>query len=164
MKIGLLSDTHSYIDAVIIKQLKECKEIWHNGDFGEGVHVELEKIAPLRGVYGNIDHNALRHQFPEFLNYEINGLKVLMIHIGGYPEKYNKRSKELIQKYKPQLFLSGHSHICKIMRDDKNKLIHMNPGAAGKHGFHKIRTMITFEITNGKINEVKVIELGPRTS
>lgn len=164
MKIGLLSDTHSYIDAEIIKQLKDCHEIWHAGDFGGKVHTELEKIAPLKGVYGNIDSGDLRHQFPEILNYEIEGVKVLMIHIGGYPNKYNKKTKELIEKIRPQLFISGHSHICKIMRDDKNNLIHMNPGAAGRHGFHKVRTMITFEISDKKITNVKVIELGLRVS
>ena len=164
MKIGLISDTHGYLDSSVHKYFEDCQEVWHVGDFGPNVDVLLRKQYKVRGVYGNIDDATCKIDNPEYQYFEVAGLTVLMIHIGGYPERYSKRAKELIQKYKPQVFISGHSHICKVMRDSKNKLIHLNPGAAGVQGFHKIKTIMRFEIESTKMKNLQVIELGPRVS
>jgi len=164
MKIGLISDTHSYLDSEIVQHFKDCDEIWHAGDIGDiSVIHSLEKIALVRAVFGNIDGNDIRKQFKEHLMFSIQGLKIWITHIGGYPGNNNRDLKSKIHHLKPDLFICGHSHILKITRDPIIKnLIHMNPGAAGKYGFHKVKTLITFEIKHGKITNVNVIELGPR--
>ncbi len=162
-KIGLLSDTHDFLDEQVFKYFEKVDEIWHAGDFG---NMELaEKLAsfkPLKGVFGNIDGQDIRSIYPENLIFNCEEVKVYMTHIGGYPPKYNSRSKAIIKENKPQLFISGHSHILKIMYDDKLNCLHMNPGAAGKQGLHKIRTLIRFDIDGADIKNCEVIELGKR--
>jgi uncharacterized protein len=164
MKIGLLSDTHSYLDDQIIRLLTGCDEIWHAGDFGTiEVSDKLNEIAPLRGVYGNIDAADIRQVHPKVNRFTAEGLDVMMTHIGGYPGKYHPDVRQVIKTNPPQLYITGHSHILKIMPDKSlNNLLHINPGAAGKHGFHKVRTMVRFDITNGKLENLQVIELGKR--
>ncbi|MBU4539436.1 MAG: metallophosphatase family protein [Weeksellaceae bacterium] len=162
-KILLLSDSHSYIDERILEYAKQADEIWHCGDFGNpAVIEELEKITTLRGVYGNIDGEKVRKIFPEVLRFTCESVEVLMIHIGGYPGKYSPLAKKEITENPPKLFISGHSHILKAMYDQKNSLLHLNPGACGKEGWHKMRTMMRFEITQDKIENLEVIELGKR--
>jgi uncharacterized protein len=163
-RIGLLSDTHHYMDQKILDHLKNCDEIWHCGDFGTTtVSDELKKlIKPVRGVYGNIDGQDIRSEFPEVLAFNCEDVKVLMIHIGGYPNRYSPLAKKEIEKYRPQLFISGHSHILKIMFDEKYQCLHMNPGAAGNQGWHKTRTLIRFTIDKKNIKDCEVIELGTR--
>ncbi|GET45270.1 metallophosphoesterase family protein [Capnocytophaga felis] len=159
MKILLLSDTHSYIDDKILNYAKQVDEIWHCGDFGSMEVVEaLEKIKPVRGVYGNIDGAEIRSKFPEVNRFCCEGVEVLMIHIGGYPDKYTSLAKKEIISKTPKIFISGHSHILKIMYDRKFQLLHLNPGAVGKHGWQTVRTMIRFEIDGGEIKNVEVIE------
>ena len=163
MKILLLSDTHSHLDDAIVKYAKQADEIWHVGDIGNlKVTDTLKTIKPLRGVYGNIDNTEARAEFPLDNRFMIDGLDVWMTHIGGYPNKYNVRIKEAIKQNPPKLFISGHSHILKVQYDPKLGLLHMNPGAAGKHGFHQIRTMLRFEILKGEIKNLEVIELEKR--
>lgn len=163
MKILLLSDTHSYIDARILDYASQADEVWHAGDIGDlRVTDELSKVANLRAVYGNIDNAEIRREFPLNNRFNANGLDVLMTHIGGYPGKYSPAIREDIYSNPPQLFISGHSHILKVMPDKKLNLIHMNPGACGVHGFHHVRTMIRFELNSGKIENPEVIELGKR--
>jgi len=163
MKILLLSDTHSHIDNRIISYAKNADEIWHVGDIGDlKVTDTLKKLKPLRAVYGNIDNKDARAEFPLDNKFTVNGLSVWMTHIGGYPNKYNIRIKEVIKQKPPMLFISGHSHILKVQYDAKLNLLHMNPGAAGKHGFHQIRTMLRFEIKNAEVKNLEVIELGKR--
>jgi putative phosphoesterase len=165
MKIGLLSDTHSYLDERILYHLSSCDEIWHAGDFGSlEVSDTLAGLKPLRGVYGNIDDQRIRLVHPKVNRFNCEGLEVLMTHIGGYPGKYHPDIRNEIQLNPPGLFITGHSHILKIMPDKKLNLLHLNPGAAGKHGFHQVRTMILFEINAGKIEKLQVIELGKRVS
>jgi putative phosphoesterase len=163
MKIGLLSDTHSYLDDRILHHLSACDEIWHAGDFGSlEVSDTLASLKPLRGVYGNIDDQTIRLIHPKVNRFNVNGLEVLMTHIGGYPGKYHPDIRNEIKDNPPQLFITGHSHILKIMPDKTLGLLHINPGAAGVHGFHKVRTMVTFAINAGRIENLKVIELGKR--
>jgi uncharacterized protein len=164
MKIGLISDTHSFLDPKVDVYFENCDEVWHIGDFGISVADKLKEKYALRGVYGNIDEILIREEFPEYLFFEINGLKVLMIHIGGYPGRYTKKAVELIKQYKPQLVITGHSHICKVMKDTKNNLLHINPGAAGNHGFHQMKTIMRFEIEKGVIKNLQAIELGLRST
>lgn len=165
MKILLLSDTHSYIDDAMRKHADWSDEIWHAGDWGQfSVYEELKAIKPVRGVYGNIDGQDIRSVCPLHNRFVIEGLHVWMTHIGGYPGRYNPKIRAAIQASPPGLFISGHSHILKIIRDPKLGLLHMNPGAAGIHGFHKMRTMIRFEVNTGRILNPAVIELGPRSS
>lgn len=162
-KILLLSDTHSYMDDRIIDYAREADEIWHGGDFGSMEVIEqLEKIKPMKGVYGNIDHAKIRSEFPEVNRFSCENVEVLMIHIGGYPGKYTPLAKEEIAKKAPKLFISGHSHILKVMYDQKNSLLHLNPGACGKQGWHKMRTMMRFVIDDTEIKDLEVIELGPK--
>lgn len=161
--ILLLSDTHSHLDERILKYAQQVDEIWHCGDFGNMEIVEqLEKIKPLRGVYGNIDNHTIRASFPEVLRFTCENVEVLMIHIGGYPGKYSPLAKTEIQKQAPKLFISGHSHILKAMYDQKNSLLHLNPGACGRSGWHKMRTMMRFQINGDQIENLEVIELGTR--
>lgn len=161
-KILLLSDTHSYMEDRILSYASEADEVWHCGDFGAGVAGKIKKIKPLKGVYGNIDDQLIRKEFPEVNCFECERVKVLMIHIGGYPGKYTPLAKANISEHQPKLFISGHSHILKAMYDDKNKLLHLNPGAAGNSGWHKVRTMMRFEIEGEEIKNLEVIELGTR--
>jgi len=165
-RIGLLSDTHGYLNPKIFSYFDACDEVWHGGDIGTVETAdELESFKTLRAVYGNIDGNALRTRYPEDLFFEIEGLSVYMTHIGGYPPKYNKRTRPIIQARKPDLFIAGHSHILKIMRDKNiGDLLHINPGAAGKQGFHKVSTLVRFSVVDGRISDLQVIELGKRTS
>ena len=166
IRIGLLSDTHNYINPKIFNYFRDCNEVWHAGDIGDVQTADqLEAFKPLRAVYGNIDGGKLRIRYPEDLFFEIEGLQVYMTHIGGYPPKYNSRTRKIIQTRKPDLFIDGHSHILKIMRD-KNipNLLHINPGAAGRQGFHKVSTIVRFSVDAAKISDLQVIELGPRSA
>jgi hypothetical protein len=162
-RILLLSDTHSHIDDAIIKYAKKADEIWHAGDIGD-LHVtdSLRKIKPLRAVYGNIDDNKAQLDFPLDHKFKCEDVGVWMTHIGGYPNRYNPRIKEEIKQNPPKLFISGHSHILKVMWDKKLNLLHMNPGACGKHGFHEVRTMLQFVIDGENIKDLAIIELGNR--
>jgi len=159
-KILLLSDTHSYVDENILSYVKNADEVWHAGDLGS-IYIadEIKKIKPLRAVYGNIDDKLIRSEFPLDAIFTIEKVKVWMTHIGGYPNRYNARIKEDINKNPPNLFISGHSHILKVMFDKKLNLLHMNPGAVGISGFHKVRTMLRFEIENENIKNLEIIEI-----
>jgi uncharacterized protein len=159
-RIGLISDTHGFLDEAVLDHFKNCDEIWHAGDFGSGVIEPLRNFKLLKGVYGNIDDAAIRPDFPEQLLFMCEEVKVMMRHIGGYPPKYNAETKKQVQLHRPQLFISGHSHILKIMYDDKLQCLHMNPGAAGKQGWHKVRTLIRFVIDGKEMKDCEVIELG----
>lgn len=162
-KILLLSDTHSYIDEQILKFARQADEVWHAGDIGDlKVTDTLKKIKPLRAVYGNIDDKDARAEFPLDLKFTIENITIWMTHIGGYPNKYNLRIREEIKQNPPKIFISGHSHILKVQYDKKLELLHLNPGAAGKHGFHKIRTMLRFEIDKSDIKNLEIIELAKR--
>ncbi|TDU39357.1 hypothetical protein BXY82_1380 [Gelidibacter sediminis] len=158
-KILLLSDTHSYIDEAIIKHVKAADEVWHAGDIGDlTVTDTIKKLKPLRAVYGNIDGTDARKEFSENNRFMCENVDVFITHIGGYPGKYNNRVRELLYKNPPKLFICGHSHILKVMPDKKLNLLHMNPGAIGKHGFHTVRTMLRFTIDESKIDNLEVIE------
>jgi len=162
-QIGIISDTHSYLDDNVFKHFSNCDEIWHIGDFGSiEIANKLKAFKPLKGVYGNIDDSDIREEFPLVLFFKCEGVQVLMTHIGGYPQKYNTSSKLLIKQHKPQLFLSGHSHILKVMYDDSLKCLHINPGAAGFHGWHAVRTLVRIKIDGSIIKDCEVIELGSR--
>lgn len=162
-RIGLISDTHNYLDPAVFEHFKNVDEVWHAGDFGGAVIAdELRAFKPLRGVYGNIDGNDIYSVYPEQLVFKCEDVRVMMRHIGGYPPKYNPETKNEILINKPQLVISGHSHILKIIYDEKLNCLHMNPGAAGKHGWHKIRTLVRFAIDGKEIKDCEVIELGPR--
>lgn len=158
-KILLLSDTHSYIDDRILEYAQKADEIWHAGDIGDiSVTDRLAKIKPLRAVYGNIDDSKVRAEFPLHNRFTLEDVDVWMTHIGGYPGKYNPTIRKEITENPPKLFICGHSHILKVMPDKQLGLIHMNPGAVGKHGFQKVRTMLRFELNKGKIENLEVIE------
>lgn len=161
LRIGLLSDTHNYLDPALSKYLDSCDQVWHAGDIGTvSICQELEKIKPLTAVYGNIDGQDIRKIYPKHQQFNCEQVKVLMTHIGGYPEKYSKEALALIQATAPQLFICGHSHILKVMFDKKYNLLHINPGAAGMQGFHHIKTMVRFTIDKKDIKNLEVIELG----
>jgi uncharacterized protein len=162
-KILLLSDTHDYIDKRILSYVQKVDEVWHAGDIGNlDVTDQIEELKTLRAVYGNVDGKDARVSFPEFEQFYCEQVSVLMTHIGGYPGRYTLKIKELLSKSTPKLFICGHSHILKVMQDKKYKLLHMNPGAAGIKGFHKIRTMLRFEINGDEVQNLEVIELGQR--
>lgn len=162
-KILLLSDTHSFIDDQILKFVHQADEVWHAGDIGDlEVTDKIKEIKPLRAVYGNIDDANARMLFPLDEKFSIENVSIWMTHIGGYPNNYNLRIREEIQQNRPKIFISGHSHILKVQFDQKLQLLHLNPGAAGKYGFHKIRTMLRFELENGEIKNLEIIELGIR--
>src|SRR6476620_11118454 len=164
-KIGLISDTHSYLDEKVFAHFKDVDEIWHGGDFGNAAIADaLKAFKPLRGVYGNIDDYDISGEFPEELIFMCEGVKVFIKHIGGYPGRYAPGVKNTIIKEKPQLFISGHSHILKIMYDDKLQCLHINPGAAGLQGWHKVKTLVRFVIDGREIKNCEVIELGKRGS
>jgi len=161
--IGLISDTHGYLDEAVFKHFENCDEIWHAGDFGTiEVADKLNAFKPLRGVYGNIDGQDVRLQYPEHLRFECEELKVWITHIGGYPGRYAPEIREEIYKNPPGLFISGHSHILKVIYDKKISCLHLNPGAAGKQGWHKVRTLLRFCISGEKIHNLDVIELAKR--
>ena len=166
-RIGLISDTHGYFDPAIEKHLAQCDEIWHAGDWGAGAGTGLASLSSLtnariRGVYGNIDGNDIRSLYPEQLVFTCEEVKVMIRHIGGYPPKYNPETRKELLLHRPQLFISGHSHILKVMYDDKLQCLHMNPGAAGKQGWHKVRTLIRFVIDGKEMKDCEVVELGGR--
>ncbi len=163
MHIGLLSDTHSFLDPKVLHYFEDCDEIWHAGDLGSMALVkELEAFKPLRAVYGNIDNAEIRASCPENLIWDCNGLKVFMTHIGGYPGRYNSRVKKILNEEKPGLYICGHSHILKIIPDKVRGLLHINPGAAGNHGFHQVKTLVRFRVEDAKIQDLEVIEIGRR--
>ncbi|MEM6686298.1 MAG: metallophosphoesterase family protein [Bacteroidota bacterium] len=162
-KILLLSDTHSHMDDQILKHVHNADEVWHAGDIGNlSVTDTIKSLKPLRGVYGNIDDDKARMEFPEHNRFLCEDVDVWITHIGGYPNKYNVRVRDEIRQNPPQLFICGHSHILKVMFDKKLNLLHMNPGACGKHGFHKVRTMLRFVIDKDKIKDLEIIELANR--
>jgi len=162
-KILLLSDTHSYIDTQILKFIKQADEVWHAGDIGDlKVTDTIKNLKPLRAVYGNIDNADARLEFPLDNKFTIENVSVWMTHIGGYPNKYNQRIREEIKQNSPTIFISGHSHILKVQYDKKLNVLHLNPGAAGNHGFHKVRTMLRFTIDKKQIKEMEIIELAKR--
>ncbi|MFV8443080.1 metallophosphoesterase family protein [Flavobacterium sp. LB2P44] len=162
-KILLLSDTHSHIDDLILKYVAQADEVWHAGDIGDlAVTDSLKKLKPLRGVYGNIDDATARLEFPLHNRFMCEDVDVWITHIGGYPGKYNATIKSAIETNPPKLFICGHSHILKVIFDKKNNLLHMNPGAAGKSGFHNVRTMLRFVIDKDKIKDLEIIEIEKR--
>lgn len=159
-RIGLISDTHSFLPESVKKFFKDCNQIWHAGDIGHiEVVNELRKIAPIKAVYGNIDGGEIRNLYPEKQFAEIEGMKIFMIHIGGYPGKYQKGVKKILQENKIDLFISGHSHILKVMPDNDLNLLHINPGSVGNSGFHQVKTAVKFEIENGKVQNLEVLEM-----
>jgi putative phosphoesterase len=162
-KIGLLSDTHGYWDKRYQQYFAECDEIWHAGDIGSmEIAEKLSEIAPLRAVYGNIDGQDIRHRYPQINRFEVEGADVLIKHIGGYPGNYDSSIRGSILVRPPKLFISGHSHILKVMYDKTLQMLHINPGAAGISGFHKTRTLVRFTVDNGAFSDLEVIELGER--
>lgn len=164
MRIGLISDTHGFLDPKVFEYFAEVDQIWHAGDVGTvDIIEELGAFKPTLGVYGNVDGQDIRQLFPENQMFMCEGLKVFMTHIGGKPPKYNPRVRPLINKHLPQLFICGHSHILAVMHDEKRPgVLYMNPGAAGRHGFHKERTLLRFTIEKGKPRDLEVIKLGTR--
>ncbi|NND11889.1 MAG: metallophosphoesterase family protein [Flavobacteriaceae bacterium] len=157
--ILLLSDTHGHMDKDILKYVNQADEVWHAGDIGSlDVTDAIVKHKPLKAVYGNIDDDVIRREFPLNNRFMCEGVDVWITHIGGYPGRYDRRIKDEIKETPPKLFISGHSHILKVMPDKKLNLLHMNPGAIGKHGFHKVRTMLRFKIDGKDIKDLEVIE------
>lgn len=168
MKVVLLSDTHSYLDPSVLPHCTECDEIWHAGDIGDTAVVDalqsrsLSGLKPLRAVFGNIDDRDLQSRFPEDLWFDCEGLKIWMTHIGGTPPNYNPRVKKILSERVPDVFICGHSHILKVKKDKKLNFLYVNPGAAGNHGFHIMKTIIRMEIVDAKIKKLEVVELGKR--
>ncbi|MDR2679340.1 MAG: metallophosphatase family protein [Tannerella sp.] len=163
IRIGLLSDTHGWWDDKYVKYFGTCDEIWHAGDIGsETLARDLADIKPLRAVYGNIDGYPLRRQFPMTAQFKVEDIKVMMTHIGGYPGRYDPSVRAELYAAKPQLFISGHSHILKVMFDKNLRCLHINPGAAGISGFQQVRTLVRFVIDGSEIKELEIIELGNR--
>jgi len=164
MFIGLLSDTHGYLDEKIFAHFKDCDEVWHAGDIGSAALVDaLKAFKPLRAVYGNIDDKTIQARVPEDLFFDCEGIKVFMTHIGGKPPTYNPRVKKLLLQSNPDLFICGHSHMLQVKRDATlNNMLFVNPGAAGNHGFHVMKTLIRFEIQDKTIKNMEAIELGKR--
>ena len=161
--IGLMSDTHGFLEEDMLGYFADCDEIWHAGDIGEnGVADRLARFKPLRAVYGNIDGTETRMRFPEDLHFFCEGLKVFMTHIGGNPGRYYPRVRQLLKADPPDLFICGHSHILKIVPDQQFALLHINPGACGQEGFHLMRTMVRFRVDHGRLEGLEVIELGRR--
>ncbi len=160
-RIGLISDTHSFLDPAVFEHFKNCDEIWHAGDFGNMEVIEaLQKFKPLKGVYGNIDSPEIRQLFPEQNIFTCEKVKVFMQHIGGYPGKYAPGARRTIKEGQPKIFISGHSHILKIMYDDAFQCLHINPGAAGNQGWHKVKTLVRFVIDGENIRDCEIVELG----
>lgn len=164
MKLGIISDTHGYIDDRILHHLSHCDHVLHAGDIGPGAIIDqLEETHPCTAVYGNIDDAATRARLPEHVFLDFEGVSVLMIHIAGAIERYNTNTRKLIERYQPDVLICGHSHILKVKQDKRFGLLHINPGAAGRHGFHKTRTLLTVDAENGSLKDLKLIELGPRS-
>jgi len=164
MRIALLSDTHGHIDTQWASYFEPCDEIWHAGDIGNIEVLDyLESLKPVKAVWGNIDGHILRAELPEVQSFQTEGLKVTMIHIGGYPGRYDPKARQLIEQNRPGLFICGHSHILRVIYDKKYQMLTMNPGAAGIYGFHKIKTMLRFSITDGRVHDAEVIELGQKS-
>lgn len=164
-RIGLISDTHGFLDETVFRYFEQCHEIWHAGDFGHmelAKQIEAQSRLTIKGVYGNIDGQDIRSVYPEQLVFMCEEVKVMMRHIGGYPPGYNPETRKELKLHQPQLFISGHSHILKVMYDDKINCLHMNPGAAGKQGWHKMRTIIRFTIDGKDMKDCEVIELGKK--
>ncbi len=163
-KIGILSDTHGFLDSGVYKHFASCDELWHAGDIGTiELYDELVKFKPLRAVSGNIDNHLIRSVAPENLYFELEGIKVFITHIGGYPGRYDPKAAIFIKNNPVDLFVCGHSHILKVIFDKKLNVLHINPGAAGNHGFHQVKTLVRFEIHQGKPQNMEIIELGKRT-
>jgi len=164
VRIGLLSDTHSYLDDAVFKHFETCDEIWHAGDFGNiDVADKLAAFKPLKGVYGNIDGGDVRLVYPENLRFQCENVDVWMTHIGGYPGKYSPQVKREIYTKPPQLFICGHSHILKVIFDKTISCLHINPGAAGKQGWQKVRTLVKFCISDEKIHNLQIVEMKNKT-
>ena len=165
-RIALLSDTHNYLDPKLFKYIEPCDQVWHAGDIGTiSVCRELEKAnKPIIAVYGNIDGNDIRKIYPKHQRFKCEDASVWITHIGGYPDRYSLDIRDELKKDPPKLFICGHSHILKVMYDKKLGLLHINPGAAGNHGFHKVKTMVRFTIDKDAIKDLEVIELGPRAA
>ena len=163
-RIGLLSDTHGYLDPRIFEHFSNCDEIWHAGDIGDiAIIDQLEKFKPLRVVFGNIDHSEITHRTAEHLQFELEGFSIWITHIGGAPPRYNPAVLPLLKKNLPDIFVCGHSHILRVIRDKElQDMLYINPGAAGKEGFHKIRTILRFNLHEGVISQMEVVELGKR--
>jgi putative phosphoesterase len=164
-RIGLISDTHGFLDEAVFDHFAECDEIWHAGDFGNiqlAEQLETRSGLPIKGVYGNIDGYDVRSIYPEALQFSCEKVKVYMKHIGGYPKRYAPGVKQEIVAAGAKLFISGHSHILKIIYDEELKCLHINPGAAGKQGWHKVRTIVRFSIDGADIKDCQVVELGKR--
>lgn len=162
-RIGLLSDTHGHLDARILDYFAACDEIWHAGDIGTlEIAEKLAKAKPLRAVYGNIDGAEIRQLYPLNLAFELENVSIFMTHIGGYPGRYAKRVQDILLEVRPKLYICGHSHILKVMPDKKLDLLHINPGACGNEGFHKVKTITRFTLDAGNIKDLEVIELGKR--
>lgn len=158
--IGLISDTHSYLHPSVVKFLSQCNEIWHAGDIGDlETAKQIASIKPLKAVYGNIDGQDIRSFYPIYQDFMCEDVRVLMIHIGGYPGRYSPEARKLINTLKPKLFISGHSHILKVIPDNKNDLLHLNPGAAGKNGFHKVITAMKFIVDGKEIRDMEILEI-----
>ncbi len=163
IKILLLSDTHSHIDDTIVKYVNQADEVWHAGDIGSLVVTDtIKSLKPLRAVFGNIDDDKARMEFPLNNRFMCEGVDVWITHIGGYPGKYNQAIREELRANPPKLFICGHSHILKVQFDKSLNLLHMNPGAAGVSGFHQIRTMLRFEIDGDKIQSLEIVEIGKK--
>lgn len=162
-RIGLISDTHHYLDEAVFKHFADCDEIWHAGDFGTiEVAEKLRDFKPFKGVYGNIDGQDVTSEYPKELRWHCEEVEVYMTHIGGYPPRYNPAVKKILTANPPQLFICGHSHILKIMFDDQLQCLHINPGAAGNQGWHKVRTLVRLTIDGTNMKDCEVIELGKR--
>ena len=161
MYIGVLSDTHGVFDNEFREFFKDVDEIWHAGDFGGGFKTaaEIAAFKPLKGVYGNCDNQDLRFDHPLYRFFECEGKSVLMMHIGGYPGRYDRYARQLIEEFRPEIFVCGHSHILKVMNDPKYNMLVINPGAAGIQGYHLVRTALRFRIEKGTIKDMEVFEL-----
>ncbi len=163
MKIGVLSDTHGFLPPQVFEHFNACDEIWHAGDIGSmDVAEKLAGFKPMKMVYGNIDGMALRQAYPHTHTFECNGLRVFMTHIAGQPPFYNSYVKKVIQKYKPHILVSGHTHILRVERDKKHGILYINPGAVGHYGIHLVQTMLRFAIIGGKPTNMEVIQIGKR--
>ena len=164
MKIGLISDTHSYLDENVFRHFEQCDEVWHAGDIGSmEIAEQLEAFKPLVAVFGNIDDKPIQLKYPENEHLEREGMKIWMTHIGGSPPRYNPQVRPILKREAPDIFVCGHSHILKVISDQKmGNMLYLNPGAAGRQGFHRIRTILRFEINVGRVENMQVIELGKR--
>ena len=163
MKIGVLSDTHGWVDPAVYEHFADVDELWHAGDAGNiDVITELESFKPLRAVWGNIDDFKVRSATKEYLSFMAGNKKVLIIHIGGYPDRYSSRALELIRELKPDIFVCGHSHILKVIYDRRYNMLCINPGAAGRTGIHKVMTLLRFTIDGDKVSDMDVIEFRQR--